>query len=331
MKNSCPKVFEKRTGTMNAHWLSVKRWIVAGMLASAWVGSTVGGSIHAAPPLDPEPAASPEPAANSVQTVILSLTGGGTAKLVIRALGSGMFLLQTQEGSLFTSPPTEPPEDGTPPVPPPRPDTSSDTPPTLESSSDDVAKGSDRVDVSVPENVPDAISIVAPAEVSSTEETAIVSESRDEDSQIEVSSESKTSESNREEMDLTQSPNLLPADRPDWIAKPVDIERSKHLISVDCDAAVTIEESKATRDESILREARKYVDKYVLKIDGAAEQLDRLNADWIRRHWLKKGKEFDAVLTTSSATYHQHWVQLEIDDRSRRIVENWWQDIVRVE
>ncbi len=317
---------------MNAHWLKVmpwmiagKRWLMAGLLASTCVGST-----FAAPPLDPDPVPS------SVQTVILSLTGGGTAKLVITALGSGMFLLQTQDGSIFSSPPTEPPDEGTPPVPPPRPETTDLVPPIPASTDlEGATSGNTTSAESTLENTTATATIdldeSSRAEVSSTEETSVVGGTQDEPIQVEPLEVNDSVRSGKEEIDLTQSPNLLPADRPDWIAKPVDIERSKHLISVDCDAAATIEESKATLDESILREARKYVDKNVLKVDGAAEQLDRLNADWIRRHWLKKDKEFDAVLTTSSATYHQHWVQLEIDERSRRIVENWWHDIVRIE
>ncbi len=121
----------------------------------------------------------------------------------------------------------------------------------------------------------------------------------------------------------------LPAGHPEWVGRPLTQVGSDHLLSFATFPDITLEKSMQSLDETILREARKYIDEHILGVEGAAEQLTQIDSEWLKDNWLVKGKEFDAELKTSSAVYHRAWVEMKVSERDRRMVEHWWKDIVR--
>lgn len=124
---------------------------------------------------------------------------------------------------------------------------------------------------------------------------------------------------------------ILPADRPDWVGRSSLETGRDHFVSVGSFPDISYEKSLVSLDESLMKEARKYVDEQILHQEGAAEQLSQLDIDWIKANWVVPNQEYDAAFDSASSVYHQAWVELKISERDRRMVEHWWKDIVRHE
>jgi hypothetical protein len=125
-----------------------------------------------------------------------------------------------------------------------------------------------------------------------------------------------------------QTEPLLPADRPEWVARPPQISDSIHYISVGGEPAATFEESLKNIDASLVAEGRRYVNQYLLDEPKAGE-LPKLTADWIRANWLVENKTYDAEIKVPSGTYHQAWVELRVSLADREIVKQWYQESKR--
>jgi hypothetical protein len=97
---------------------------------------------------------------------------------------------------------------------------------------------------------------------------------------------------------------VLPVDRPDWVARSPQVQGEVHFVSVG-------------------------LDQYVYESKGAAIKLEQLNSKWIRANWWIADRNYDALIETPSATYHQAWTELRIDEKQRRLAKNWRNDAIR--
>lgn len=129
----------------------------------------------------------------------------------------------------------------------------------------------------------------------------------------------------------TNASPLLPADRPDWVGRAHFVDGTTHFISVGALPDESLNKSKASLDESILKEVRKYVNEHILHEEEGAEQLEPLTLSWIKSRCLVKGHEYDVQFDSNATTYHQAWVELKLSDRDRKTIEHWWKDIQRHE
>lgn len=118
--------------------------------------------------------------------------------------------------------------------------------------------------------------------------------------------------------------SLLPADRPAWVAMPDDVSSDVHRISVSSELESTIVATRATLDQSLVDQVRRYIDRY-LTANGktVASQLARLDADWIKKNLADNAPEYEAILERPSGTYHQVWTQLSIDPDDRATIQSW--------
>ena len=122
--------------------------------------------------------------------------------------------------------------------------------------------------------------------------------------------------------DSTSQP-LLPEDRPEWVAQSDQVEQEIHHIAIATELASSIDECRNKLDEALVDGVRRYVGEHLSKNQEVASKLADLNASWIRTHLMKSNIQFDATLERPAGTYHQLWVQLEINPESRKTIDEW--------
>ncbi|MDZ4849835.1 MAG: hypothetical protein SGI77_11100 [Pirellulaceae bacterium] len=120
---------------------------------------------------------------------------------------------------------------------------------------------------------------------------------------------------------------LLPPDCPEWVAQPDNVAGSIHHIAVGTDLANSKEEARTKLDEAMLSGIRRYIDEHLSDNQSIAAKLDKLNAEWIRKHLMDEDFQYDAEISRLGETYHQLWVQLKIGPDERDTLAQWIQGL----
>jgi len=141
----------------------------------------------------------------------------------------------------------------------------------------------------------------------------------------EVGSRSKIKLDEEPSTEVSASQPLLPEDRPDWVAQPDSVDGDIHRIAIGTELASSIEECRNKLDIALLDGMRQYVDEHLSNHRKLASKLTELHAPWIRKNLMDSDTQFEAILDRPAGTYHQLWVQLEIDPRSRGTIMQWLQ------
>ncbi len=123
--------------------------------------------------------------------------------------------------------------------------------------------------------------------------------------------------------DVSSSQPLLPEDHPDWVALADSVDGEIHRIAIGTELASSIEECRNQLDIALVDGVRRYVDEHLSKNPKTTSRLTELNATWIREHLMESNIEYEATLTRPAGTYHQLWVQLEIDSKARGTIYQW--------
>ncbi len=113
-----------------------------------------------------------------------------------------------------------------------------------------------------------------------------------------------------------------------WYDAPPQVDGDVHYVAVPCDVSGSLDESLRTVGESIVREAHRYVEQFVLD-DVAIHFPENLTEEWIRERWLVPGKVYDKVHIMPSGEYHQAIVQIRIPPKDRKMIRDWSLDRTR--
>lgn len=138
-----------------------------------------------------------------------------------------------------------------------------------------------------------------------------------------------------EELVIAPPSKTLAADRPDWTQTEFDLTGDTHHIAVATDLSQTLEQSKRSLDENLVRSSQRYVTMLARsrgfeESPQAIQEIPLLDADYIRANWLQKEFSYDSSLQMPSGEYHQFWTRLEISASQQRIVLNELYDSERV-
>ncbi len=123
--------------------------------------------------------------------------------------------------------------------------------------------------------------------------------------------------------EVLSSQPLLPDDRPDWVAQADSVEGEPHRIAIGTELANTIEECRSKLDVALVEGMHRYVTEHLSKNREHSSKLREMNAAWIREHLMDSNRVFEAKLARPAGTFHQLWVQLNIDAQSRTTIEQW--------
>ncbi|MFO0923141.1 MAG: hypothetical protein U0905_11710 [Pirellulales bacterium] len=262
---------------------------------------------------------------SSTPIVLTIQLGTQSAKILISTIGNCITLTPIQEGLGTVR--VETPEEGTPP-----------SPASMVASKEASEATADRSptpagppSVPTPPSAPAVAAPTASASLSLGQDVTVKAEIASLEANENGSPKTIVSEDFSLDRQPANASPLLPADRPDWVGRAHFVDGTTHFISVGALPDESLNKSKASLDESILKEVRKYVNENILHEEDGAEQLEPLTLSWIKSRCLVKGHEYDVQFDSNTTTYHQAWVELKLSDRDRKTIEHWWKDIQRHE
>ncbi|HUP77145.1 MAG TPA: hypothetical protein VM260_01200 [Pirellula sp.] len=121
---------------------------------------------------------------------------------------------------------------------------------------------------------------------------------------------------------------VLNSNTPEWVKNGL-VLGDEHSLAISSNLFSDLEQCREDLKARMMADVQTYLDKHVLK-SASADQLPELTEEYVEKHWVKKGQEFDNIQDRPSGVYHQLWIGLHISSEQLAKVHKWEKQCVRV-